>query len=68
MRRSGAAAQPRPSGNDSEEVKHVLTVNPYMLAAVILMAISVGMQIGRLLTLWQVETKDGYNQRNQRND
>ena len=46
----------------------MLTVNPYMLAAVILMAISVGMQIGRLLTLWQVETKDRYNQSNQRND
>lgn len=46
----------------------MLSVNPYQLAAVILMAISVGMRIGRLLTLWQVETKDGYNQRNQRND
>lgn len=44
----------------------MLSVNPYQLAAVILMAISVGMQIGRLLTLWQVETKDRYDQGHER--
>lgn len=44
----------------------MLSVNPYQLAAVILMAIPVGMQFGRLLTLWQVETKDRYDQGDER--
>ena len=44
----------------------MLSVNPYQLAAVILMAISVGMQFGRLLTLWQVETKDRYDHGDER--
>lgn len=42
----------------------MLTVNPYQLAAVILMAIWVGSQIGHLLTLWQIEAKDRYDQSN----
>lgn len=29
---------------------------------VVLLAIFVGMQLGRLLTLWQIETKQGNNE------
>ena len=49
-------------------MRDVVTVNPYELTAVVLMAMWAGMQIGRLLTLWQVESKNSNDQGNQGND
>lgn len=38
------------------------------LALVVLTSVSTGMQLGRLLTLWQKETKDRDHNCNQRED
>lgn len=38
------------------------------LALVVLTSVSAGMQLGRLLTLWQKETKDRDHNCNQRED
>ena len=60
--------KPLPGGRSGKGVRDVVTVNPYELTAVVLMAMWAGMQIGRLLTLWQVESKNSNDQGNQGND
>lgn len=46
----------------------MLTVSPWELTYVVLMAVWAGMHIGRLLTLWQVESKNSHDQSDQGDD
>ena len=46
----------------------MLTVSSWELAYVVLLAVWAGMHIGRLLTLWQVEAKNGNDQSDKGDD
>lgn len=46
----------------------MLTVSSWELAYVILLAVWAGMHIGRLLTLWQVESKNSHDQSDKGDD
>lgn len=50
-------------GGEKMDIRQILC-----LALVVLTSVSAGMQLGRLLTLWQKETKDRDHNCNQRED